>query len=217
MSACVVPLLGGGTKSATESTESTAPQSKNNATLTRNHHQTQRTLENAHRALQTLRKQKATMIRRVAAITLAIDMGTRKQDDQLVDDLQYEMNQYEKEVSKLGMGLPLRYGNRLQQPHSNFQGQRMHPSHQLSLLDVAHEHSESLLTLQQLASEIQDTHLAQQAASLLHHEVKEVSNQHCIHNAGMTAMLSQTQATEDETGVRDDVLYVRLETDREDD
>ena len=217
MSACVVPLLGGGTKSATESTESTAPQSKNNATLTRNHHQTQRTLENAHRALQTLRKQKATMIRRVAAITLAIDMGTRKQDDQLVDDLQYEMNQYEKEVSKLGMGLPLRYGNRLQQPHSNFHGQRMHPSHQLSLLDVAHEHSESLLTLQQLASEIQDTHLAQQAASLLHHEVKEVSNQHCIHNAGMTAMLSQTQATEDETGVRDDVLYVRLETDREDD
>ena len=47
MDACVVPLLGGGIKSAesTDSTDLRVPQKRNNATLTRNHHQTRHTLE----------------------------------------------------------------------------------------------------------------------------------------------------------------------------
>ena len=127
-----------------------------------------------------------------------------QQDAELMCSLSKEMQDHEKHVTTTNSTAP-----RLPS--------RLHRDHSRSLLNAARLRRESLLTIQTLIDKINDTH---SAITMLQHQgqeqdtVQPIENPHCQASGAFQRQLERTQATDDDSGVRDDVLYVRLDADR---
>ena len=82
----------------------------------------------------------------------------------------------------------------------------------MSLLGLAQEKRASTTQLQLLASALQDTESARLATKT--RQVTAVVNPHCRRDSIRDQELTDSQATPGDEGIRSDVLYVRLDTDR---
>ena len=160
-------------------------------------------LEKLIHSLEFLRSEHVRISKQAAVIQLALEAGTVHQDTELVMNLKMEMEDHAQWVNRGILG----FGQSLNPP------KRLHTAHTRSLLDVAQAREMTFTHLQQITQQIEDT-TSEASTVQVQGKIQEIINSKCTPSTYMLSQLEDSQATPDDTGIRDDVIYARLDTDR---
>ena len=160
------------------------------------------------RSLDTLREERRKTLRKAALAQVRIERSAQEQESSIVATLQVEMRKHASAAERLGMS---------SRPRSlRIRGHRqstLWDSHDKASLWESHDKASSITKLHKITA---STNAAQDilTALKLKEGLEEIRNQYCRESEAMTMELENSQATEDDEGIRGDVLYARLDLER---
>ena len=150
-----------------------------------------------HRALESLRRQKSELLKKIAVLSVEVDTKMAIADKAIMHDLNAEMKEHAVIAERLGTPTRAK-SSRLQGNHS-LKTRLWHAMEKRSLLTQ----------LNLITAQIKDTQVSEQISSIM-----PVINKNCKPSKSMELEMEHSQATPTEEGIRQDALYVRLDLDR---